>query len=149
MFGEMFWKYINRREILLFWTYQLSLSMLQFRYWRNPHDQKGAPVENLSGKRCWKVIRKWAGSKVRSFLHSLRTRLNAQSPLQAEVQSLLNFRWSKLQINKTAKGYLGALRDRFTLKQDTYTHMDLDIYMCNFVMVSCTYRCNFKTTHLA
>lgn len=148
----MFWKHINRREILS-WTYQLSRSMLQFRYWRNPHDQKGAPVENLSGKRCWKVIRKWVGSKVRSFLHSLRARANAQSPLQAEVQSLLNFRWSKLQINKTAKGYVGALRDRFTLKQDTYTQMDLDIYtwciLHNFVMVSCTYRSNFKITHLA
>lgn len=83
------------------------------------------------------------------FFHSLRARVNAQTPLQAEIHSLLSFGWSKQQNNKTATGYLGALRDRFMLKQDTYTHRTLDIYTCNFVMLSCTYICNFKITHLA
>lgn len=83
------------------------------------------------------------------FLHSLRARVNAQTPLRAEVQSPLNFRWSKQQNNKTATRYLGALRDRFTLKQDTYTHITLNMYTCNSVMISCTYRGNFKITHLA
>lgn len=90
----------------------------------------------------------WLQGQV-GFLQSLRARVNAQTPLQAEGQGLLNFRWSKQQSSSTATGYLGALRDRFTLKRGTCTHGTLDVYTCNFVMASCTYRCNFKVTHLA